>query len=289
MDISAQNPSTQAQYQQAPVKVPQPAVPTTPTPNFQEPQGPSKIKLFVIFILILGVILSAGLTSLVFFNVIDLSSIFSSEKTLTEDIPEQINPAEKVPYEVLRKVDDDYVGRRLLYKGRILVDAPERVVTEGMGYYITTAGNTRKKIGGTGLFQRFEKIEGSKDRYAVITMEGVNQKFRIVFERPEGPDATPSSKTRLWVEDLNILVKEKSEGVSSITDIASIDEEDFNRIFMPYDAVSVLFRQAYSGDFEFDNDNIPVASHLIIRRFGGVDEVIKEALHVIYTQPVIAQ
>jgi len=143
-------------------------------------------------------------------------------------------------------------------------------------------------IYGVGIFKQWEEIQGEKDRHLVLTgPEGeVLIKLRTVFEART--ELFGRFQTVLCVDNLNLDTGDferlgEKPTFAPLAYLSGFSQEEIGKLLKPGDVVGFLLR--YEGELTGfppkgeplkDDFETPVLSMLILRRFGGQEQLEKE-------------
>lgn len=282
---------------------PTPPVPTQPQYSESVPQEGfvSKMESFLskpVFSIVASIILIGMIMGVLIYNkVFDIQKIFNFNfnGNKTHNSSNIASVEQQVPYQIISQDPKDKVGRTVVYKNRIWVKDKLRTVTEGLGWEFNQepGSSFKDKYGVTGYYMGFEPVTSSRDRYILVKIPDIDEllKIRLLFQPLSLKYGTASAQlqTNLYVENLDVVVKEKTQGggpqdgIDRIGLLDKISDSDLKRLFHNNDVVSLTFLQAnQSRDLLFDSNDALISDYISIRRFNGYNQIQKEILHSDY-------
>jgi len=228
-----------------------------------------------------------------YFNIISLFPFFKQPVTTTKSAvvmpqsgsvdkkllknKEQINLlAEKAGWKIdfAFAIDGDYYDNN----GRYVLASKERVVdgwtTDQFGWQALPGKKVTKAFG---IFSKWENIPESKDRYLeffIDKMFSKKDKVRVVFK-----NGSASSVSSLKVENLDYgPLNNKINPVDTIGNFGEILESDLSKLIVSRDIVSIDVKGKSIKEMHRDENGLPIAQSLQIRRFGGIETINKELI-----------
>lgn len=193
--------------------------------------------------------------------------------------------AKKAGYDISWIGDkNDKTGRTMLAKGRRSEELLEDKFLWTME--IDEVHKLQAPILGIGIFDHWESVIDSDDKYIVLTnpLSKFSIKARIVFEEQEASSKAGFFKaTQLVLENLDYGYKNQKASYSFSIGKFSDGNLNLDKILKKGDVVSAytIFldeetRKTKKQMIIFDDQKIPVIGVLMIRRFGGIEQLNKE-------------
>ena len=254
--------------------------------------GVGGIALGLLFVAIVIAVLS-------YFNVINI--IPNSDKIVLKTTIQNLRKparglkltrlkAERAGYRVAFEMIS--IGNETDVSGRHILASKERVINgwiDKFGWQNNNASGGARLIG---VFKEWKEIKGSKDHYAVFeTYPGFSEySVRINFEgqsigsKDVGSSTTKYYKTVLEVDDLNYgPLNSGIKPIEVVGNLGAFQEVEIDKIIKINDVIAIdgiVNLTAAKNDKDMrlvmDENNVPIAKNLQIRRFGGIETVREE-------------
>jgi hypothetical protein len=251
------------------------------TKNLKNPRG---LVIGLIIVIVILVILNQ-------LKILNLTNLFSA-KVGTEKSGSVINAqlsekAKKAGWEIAWQGDTkDTTGRTIMAKGK----RSEELLEDK--FYWTRVDNVELKLvgfsQGMGTFDRWEKINNSKDQYLILKnpltksswKEDEQLGVRVIFENSKtGTESTDFKITQVVIENLDYGFKNKTASSSLLYGyFKDLDQQTIDKLIKPGDIVAVypVFLDIETAKREkslmqLDKNKTPIAQTVLIRRFGGRD------------------
>lgn len=222
-------------------------------------------------------------------NIINLSDILhkNSSVKLPSAKPSQ-GPALAIQ-DKLKKAGYDivWVEDRSDPTGRTILASNERQFngfSESFGWTNSTSYTDPKKLDyyrAMGIFKGWENIPNSKDKYIVLTNPNSKEEIGVRIMIDKNSDGMT---TGLFVDDLSNGPKKQSvNALEKFDSFSNISSSVLNTLFKTGDVVTVYtlplsIEEKPTSNFQAKRDaNLkPIALSVVIRRFGGKEEVKNE-------------
>lgn len=201
--------------------------------------------IFLFVVLVAVILVEAAYLYFRFFPLPQKTSSVSSDRSFT------LTPtlAAKAAFQIVSQKEADVLGRTVVYR------MSNTIATDDKNYAV-------------GIFQGWEKVKESKDRYLLLQSidDGKPTKYRVVFT--PGRFSSWRVATKLAVEDLEKTKSgadlEAIDGVGRVGDLA----ERLDDMLIKGDIVAV--RQTMpDGRAIVDENKIIITPWIAIRRYGG--------------------
>lgn len=216
------------------------------------------------------------LITLNYFRIISLPSFYSKLSVLPQKELSVEDRAEKAGYKIIWKGStEDGSGRAILaskernYNGWI----------DKFGWNTLTIDNNKyEKYRAVGVFDKFEKINNSRDFYIIFRDPLLKNELRSrILINSKILELNQDITTRLSVENLDYKLK-TTNYYKEIKDI-SMTIDALSRLIKSGDVVTVYSfimipeknDKIKNAKIYFDEKGIPIAQDLMIRRFDGLD------------------
>ena len=221
----------------------------------------SKILIFVLIIVIFVVASSSLLLNYLSPKINDNTQI-PTPLPFPSSIVSRLNSDFSVIYEA--KGED--TGRTILYDVR-------SKAKYGSGIGTVHSGDAISHM--VGLFKSWEDIPETQDRYIVLINPRDNQvlgKYRVVFEA--------TKTTELQIVDLDDIIKNNTyKGASEhLYYIDEVSDDTLDKLIRQGDAIQLAsyYIDGISTNIVKDDQDIPYAATIYLRRYGGREELAKE-------------